>query len=31
MMAKEELTGAKDGKRGVAHSERNDKAYPRRA
>lgn len=28
MMAKEELTGPKDGKRGVAHSERNDKAYP---
>ena len=29
--AKEELTGSKDGKRGVAHSERNDKAYPWRA
>lgn len=28
---KEELTGSKDGKRGVAHSERNDKAYPWRA
>ena len=25
---KEELTGSKDGKHGVAHPERNDEAYP---